>query len=116
MNEDLLQALELQAMLLAARPHEKATGPSEGATRPPAREQTQDNQHAGAVKSQATSGVVAPMKGRKKMTTGARNMMRGLKATHENRPSNNREVDRKEGQLSGNKQGPAEEDRHWCIH
>jgi hypothetical protein len=52
-------------------------GHSGGADRPEPGEETQDNRHAGAVESQATSEVAAPMEGRQK-TTGPGSMMKGL--------------------------------------
>jgi hypothetical protein len=77
-NEALRQALELQAVLLAARPHKTSAGKFWGSRLPPPGEETQDVWNAGTVESHATSRVAAPMEGRQKTTTVAGKLRRGL--------------------------------------
>jgi hypothetical protein len=77
-NEALRQALELQAVLLAATPPKARPRKFWGSQSPPPSEDTQDEWHAGAVESQATSRVAALMEGRQKTMTSARNLRRGL--------------------------------------
>jgi hypothetical protein len=75
LNEALRQALKLQ-ILLAARPQKTSAILGEPAT--PKWVETKDNQRAGAVESQTTSGIAATRQGRQETTTGTRNVMKGL--------------------------------------
>jgi ribosome-associated translation inhibitor RaiA len=62
-SEALRQALELQAVLLVARPHKTSARTFWGADRPPLDEGTPGNQFAGTVENQATSSGAAPTEG-----------------------------------------------------
>jgi hypothetical protein len=62
-NKALRQAPEIQVVLLANRPHKNSARTTREDDRPH-RAKRQDDRHAGAVESQATSRVAAPMKGR----------------------------------------------------
>jgi hypothetical protein len=55
-------------------PTKRAPGHSGVANRPPLGKEKQDDQHAGVVESQATSGVAASMEGWQKTMTGAGNI------------------------------------------
>jgi hypothetical protein len=66
-NEALTQALELQAVFLAARP-QKMRRHFGGTDRLPPEKGMQDSQDAGPVESQATSGVTALTERIRKMT------------------------------------------------
>jgi hypothetical protein len=71
-NEALRQALELQAVLVAARPHKNNTKIYRGNRShppPPPGEETRSNQDAGAVENQATSKVIATTEGKQKTTS-----------------------------------------------
>jgi hypothetical protein len=63
-NEALRQALELQAVLVAARYHEDNSKTYRKYRSPPPNEDTEDDQGAGGAENWATSGITAPMKGR----------------------------------------------------
>jgi hypothetical protein len=76
LNEALRQALKLQTVLLAARPQKTSAILGELAT--PKWVETEDDQCVGAVESQTTSGIAATRQGRQEMTTGTRNVMKGL--------------------------------------
>jgi hypothetical protein len=77
-KEALRQALESQAVLLAARPHKTSGQIFWGSRLLPPGEETQDGRHAGAVERQATSRVAVLKEGRQKVTTKARNVTKGL--------------------------------------
>jgi hypothetical protein len=62
-NEGLRQVLEQQVMLLAARPHKTSAKTFWGSPSPPNGQRDHRHQYAGAVGSQATSGVTASMEG-----------------------------------------------------
>jgi hypothetical protein len=82
-NEALRQALEIQAVFVAARPHKNNTNIYRGTDRPPPDDETQNNQNAEAVENRATSRVTAPMKGRLIMS-GVKNMKIGQAETRGN--------------------------------
>lgn len=67
-NKALSQALELQTELLAARPQKRVLGHSGEANHPQTDIGDQRRLRAGAVESQAISGVTVPMGVRLKMT------------------------------------------------
>jgi hypothetical protein len=81
-NEALRQALELQAVLVAARPHKNSTKTYQGSQSPT--EEMQSNRDAGAIESGPTLSVAASMKGRLIMS-GAENMKIGQAETCGNR-------------------------------
>jgi hypothetical protein len=67
-NEALRQALELQAVLVAARPYKNNTKTYRQNQSPPHSEGTRDSPAAGGVENRATSGIIAPTEGRLIMT------------------------------------------------
>jgi hypothetical protein len=85
-NEALRQALELQAVLVAASPHKNNTKTSGEPTTPPPPpgEETRSNQDAAAVQNRATSGMTASAKGRL-IISDARNMKIGQTKIRGNR-------------------------------
>jgi hypothetical protein len=74
LNKALRQTLELQAM-----PQKRVPGHSGGADRHQPGKGTKDDRQAGAVRSQANSGITAPMEGSQKIMTGAGNMLKDLR-------------------------------------
>jgi hypothetical protein len=113
-NEALGQALELQAVFLAASPTRQAPRHSRGAARPPPGEGTRENQHAGTVENRDTSWVTATTKKkadkdrRRKQEERPIRDMRKSPRRSEWRPNNNEVTNRRGGQPSGNERGPAE--------
>jgi hypothetical protein len=121
MNEALRQALELQAVLLAARPHKMSTRTFWGSQLLPPQRRDQRCRRAEAVENQATFRATAPMEGRQKTMTAMGNNTTDLLDTREPpRKSewgpSNKEADRRDGQLLGNERVAAEKGRHWGIH
>jgi hypothetical protein len=68
-NEALGQALELQAVLVAARPHQNNTNTYGGNRSPPSDEKMSNNQGAGAAEKQDTFRVTAPTEEKQRITS-----------------------------------------------
>jgi hypothetical protein len=82
-REALRQALELQAVFLAARSHTTSTKTFWGSRSPSPDKRTQGIRNAGAVENRATSRVPATTEQRQKIT-GAGNLMIGQAETRGN--------------------------------
>jgi hypothetical protein len=99
-NKALRQALELHAILVAARSHKTSTNIFSGSQSPPHKKGTQSNQNAGIMENRDTSRVCAPTQGRQKMT-GTRNKKTGHRRSNGNRQGLNGDQITTEKQTGG---------------
>jgi hypothetical protein len=97
-NEALRQELELQTVLVAARPHQNDTNTYRGKRSPPPDEKMHNNQNAGVVENKAILRVIAPTEEKQRITRG-----RNGKLDHQETNRNRRE-DRNGDQVTTQKQ------------
>jgi hypothetical protein len=109
-KDGIRQALELQALLVAARPHQNNTNTYRGNRSPPPDEKMHSNQGAGAMENKAILRVIAPTDEKQNREVGPPRDKR------EWRSNNNTETNKENDQLSGNGRGPMERGRRRHMH